>query len=114
MNHNDDCPDPLCLNDLTNPSICETCPYKPIPHPHWGGRRPGAGAPLRNLNGFKHGKYSKLIESGIRKIAQDPELAAILYLLISLGETKALPPETRTLVQKALNSTNVLKIRGLK
>ncbi len=114
MNHVDHCPDPLCILDLNDPSICLTCPNKPTPHPAWGGRRTGAGAPPLNLNRLKHGKYSKLIEGGIRKIAQDPELAAILYLLVTLGETKALPPETRSLIHQILSSTNVLRIRGLK
>ena len=29
----------------------------------WGGKRPGAGAPIGNKNGFKHGRYSRELKA---------------------------------------------------
>ena len=38
-----------------------------------GGRRPGAGAPLGNLNGLKHGKHSRRFQRLVDALAQIPE-----------------------------------------
>jgi hypothetical protein len=40
---------------------------------NWGGRRPGAGAPKGNMNGYKHGKYSVRHRRLIHILAQIPE-----------------------------------------
>jgi hypothetical protein len=39
----------------------------------WGGRRPGAGAPRGNMNGFRHGRYSVRHRRLIQILAQIPE-----------------------------------------
>jgi hypothetical protein len=38
-----------------------------------GGKRAGAGAPKGNLNGFKHGRYSRQYQALLRIIATTPE-----------------------------------------
>jgi ribosomal protein L17 len=43
-----------------------------------GGKRPGAGAPKGNLNGFKHGRNSQQHRKLLQLIARDPEVVAIL------------------------------------
>jgi hypothetical protein len=42
-------------------------------HPNWGGRRPGAGAPKGNLNGLKHGRYSRQQALIVQALADIPE-----------------------------------------
>jgi len=125
------CPDPLCILDLTDPSICQHCPKKPKPHkncppdceyfpqclddpqaadycprPHngWGGRRDGAGAPHGNLNAIKHGRQSKLIQTAVNKLAADPELRAFLLLIARAATTGEIPETTKKLIFKALPS----------
>lgn len=43
-----------------------------------GGKRPGAGAPRGNLNGFKHGRNSQQHQKLLQLIARDPEVVAML------------------------------------
>lgn len=43
-----------------------------------GGKRPGAGAPKGNLNGFKHGRNSKQHQKLLELISRDPEVVAML------------------------------------
>jgi hypothetical protein len=43
-----------------------------------GGRRPGAGAPKGNLNGFKHGRNSQQYRHLLELIARDPEAVIAL------------------------------------
>ena len=42
-----------------------------------GGRRPGAGAPRGNINGLKHGRYSRAYQTVIAALMASPELDAI-------------------------------------
>jgi hypothetical protein len=70
---------------------------------HRGGKRQGAGAPRGNLNRLKHGRRSKLIERGVEKICQDPDLLAILYLISALAESDSLPPQTKEVVLHIIN-----------
>jgi hypothetical protein len=79
---------------------------------HRGGKRPGAGAPRGNLNRLVHGRRSKLIERGVEKICQDPDLLAFLYLIAGLAEGGQVPPETKAVIQSVISRTNVLKERG--
>ena len=79
-----------------------------------GGKRPGAGAPRGNLNRLTHGRRSKLLERGVEKICQDPNLLAVLYLIAGLAESGAVPPETKAVIQSVIARTNVLKERGKK
>ena len=51
----------------------------------WGGRRPGAGAPRGNLNGFKHGKYSARHRRLVEIFATIPEVRDDL---IAIGERR--------------------------
>ena len=101
-----DCPDPLCILDMTeNPPPCPQCPRKPKPHnPSWGGSRPGAGAPVGNLNAIKHGRNSKLIQVAVDRLAADPELIAFLLLLARAAVDGELPQTTKQLILKALPS----------
>ena len=43
-----------------------------------GGKRPGAGAPKGNLNGFKHGRNSQQYRQLLRLIGRDPEALSLL------------------------------------
>jgi len=43
-----------------------------------GGKRPGAGAPKGNMNGLKHGRYSKQHKRLAEMIAADPECQKLL------------------------------------
>jgi hypothetical protein len=51
-------------------------------HPNWGGRRPGAGAPKGNLNGFKHGLRSRQLAQAAAVLATNP---VVRDTLINLG-----------------------------
>ena len=42
------------------------------PRNGWGGRRPGAGAPKGNLNGFKHGGRSRQLAQAVMIMAANP------------------------------------------
>lgn len=50
-------------------------PLVPSPKrsPNWGGRRPGAGAPKGNLNGWRHGKNSRYHKQLAYFVSQIPE-----------------------------------------
>lgn len=92
------CPDPLCLLALDDPTICQHCPKEPQPHPSWGGKRPGAGAPRGNLNRLTDGSQSKLLKRGIARMAEDPELRGVLYIIAHLACEGELPPGTRKMI----------------
>ena len=99
--HPQDCPDPVCTLDLDNTAVCQDCPKKPKPrNSSWGGKRPGAGAPAGNINRLRHGTQSKLLQKGITRLAEDPELRAVFYILVRLASGVHLPAETRKLIQK--------------
>ena len=100
-----DCPEPLCLLDIDNPSICQNCPRKPKPHPGWGGKRPGAGAPAFNLNRLTHGQQSRLIKLAVEKLAEDPELRAFLLLIARAATEGEIPETTKRIITKALGKT---------
>jgi hypothetical protein len=76
--------------------------------PKRGGARAGAGAPRGNLNRLVHGRRSKLIERGVEKICQDPDLLAVLYLIAAFAESDSLPPETKEVVLRIINRTGKL------
>ncbi len=125
-----DCPDLLCLADLTDNSVCYHCPRKPKPYPNcpqdceyslhcqtdpdeiedycprpqngWGGKRPGAGAPAHNLNAFTHGNRSKLLQVAIDKLASDPELRAFLFMVARAASAGKLSQTTKQLILKAV------------
>lgn len=109
--HTNNCPDPLCILDLNDHAVCQSCPKQPKPHPGWGGKRDGAGAPVFNLNRLVHGGQSKLLKRGVVRIAQDPELRGVFYIIARLASNGYLPPETRTLIQRII-STDVLGKKG--
>lgn len=104
-------------------ALTQTCPYcgqqtdehgAPVLYQakspsHRGGKRPGSGAPRGNLNRLVHGRRSKLIQLGVEKICQDPDLLAILYLIAGLAESGQVPPATKETIQRIINRTNVLK-----
>jgi hypothetical protein len=50
-------------------------------HPNWGGRRPGAGAPKGNLNGFKHGRRSRQLADAAAVLAANPKTRDTLLAL---------------------------------
>jgi hypothetical protein len=54
----------------------------------WGGRRPGAGAPKGNLNGFKHGKRSRQLAEATMFLAANPTTRATLVALANRYRVK--------------------------
>jgi hypothetical protein len=50
---------------------------------NWGGRRPGAGAPKGNLNGFKHGRRSRRLADAVQVLVANPTIRATLEALAS-------------------------------
>ncbi len=53
-----------------------------------GGRRKGAGAPRGNLNGLKHGRYSKQFAEIGALFAMDPRIRASLLALAKRHDLK--------------------------
>ena len=100
--HPPDCPDPLCILDIPDSTVCLNCPKKPKPHRGWGGKREGAGAPVANLNRLLHGRQSKLLKVAVEKLAADPELRAFLLLLARAATTGEIPQTTKHLITRAL------------
>ncbi len=103
------CPDPLCILGMTEPQACLNCPKRPKPHPGWGGKRIGAGAPAFNLNRLTHGAQSKLLKRGITRMAADPELRVVLYIIARLADTGQVPAATKKLIQKMIAPRAVKK-----
>lgn len=103
MTQPETCPDPLCILDIPDPSACQDCPNLPQPHPSWGGKRQGAGAPVSNLNAIKTGEHSQLIQTAIDKLAADPKLRAFLLLLARAAIDGELPQTTKSLIIKTIN-----------
>ncbi|MBI5283865.1 MAG: hypothetical protein HY874_02115 [Chloroflexi bacterium] len=52
-----------------------------------GGKRPGAGAPIGNMNGLKHGAHSPRVRAVMQALAENPESRAVF---IELGRRGAL------------------------
>lgn len=57
-------------------------------NPNWGGRRPGAGAPKGNLNGFKHGGRSRQLAHAAMVMAANPRLRDNLVALANRAGLK--------------------------
>ena len=55
---------------------------------NWGGRRPGAGAPKGNLNGFKHGRRSRQLAEVVMFVAANPTTRATLVALANRYQVK--------------------------
>ncbi len=51
-----------------------------------GGRRPGAGAPQGNLNGLKHGRYSRRIEALRLALRAGPLTADVIRRVDAAGD----------------------------
>ena len=54
----------------------------------WGGRRPGAGAPKGNLNGFKHGRRSRQLAEAVAILAANPKVRDSLVALANRAGLK--------------------------
>jgi hypothetical protein len=54
----------------------------------WGGRRPGAGAPKGNLNGFKHGRRSRRLADAVQVLVANPKVRATLEALANRAGIK--------------------------
>jgi hypothetical protein len=50
-------------------------------HPNWGGRRQGAGAPKGNLNGLKHGRFSRRQAELVQLLMENPQTRDSLIAL---------------------------------
>lgn len=103
------CPDPLCILDLENPDVCLKCPKKPdildavvIAKPSRGGKRPGAGAPVGNLNRLIHGRKSDLFRHGLNRLISDPDLHYVFIILAQFVLTGDFPDGTKELFYKAV------------
>lgn len=70
------------------------------PKRSWGGRRIGAGAPQGNLNRLVSGGRSKLLRQGIAKLAEDPEMRAVLLIIARLATEGVVPASTKKLILK--------------
>jgi hypothetical protein len=91
-----DCPDPLCLRDLKDSTICFRCPLgrrepaiaRPAPasprREGRGGRRSGAGAPKGSLNHLTNGSRSATIRRAVDILAEHAELRP-LFLMLARG-----------------------------
>ena len=55
-----------------------------------GGRRPGAGAPMGNLNALKHGLRSKQVQQLAREFARSPAMRSYLARLQRLAQQRRL------------------------
>jgi hypothetical protein len=61
-----------------------------------GGKRPGAGAPKGNLNGFKHGRRSRRLADAVQVLAANPATRETLLAL-----TRAHGQQQQTVEQAA-------------
>lgn len=98
----DHCPDPLCLPDLPGALRCNPSPKEAKPRSRWGGKRAGAGAPPFNLNRLTHAQRSRVVRRAIARMAQDPELRALLYIIARLADEGTVPVRTKRMIQFAL------------
>ena len=71
-----------------------------------GGRRPGAGAPIGNLNGLIHGRYSKQLLALSRDIVIDPRVRNMVLAFVRA--TRAIQDGTR---YRPVNQRKYLKGR---
>ena len=107
-------PCPHCGNSYYH-SLSLTCPFcgraperlHSNAHPGWGGKRHGAGAPVANLNRLIHGGQSKLLKRGIEKLARDPEMRAVLYIIARLASQGKVPPQTKRTITAAIRKGGV-------
>jgi hypothetical protein len=76
-------------NDDQQPSRSRGETPKPTKrNPNWDGRRPGAGAPKGNLNGFKHGRRSRQLSEAVMIMAANPKLRDTLVALANRAGLK--------------------------
>jgi hypothetical protein len=77
---------------------------------NWGGRRPGAGAPRGNLNGFKHGRRSRQLADAVMIFAANPKLRDTLVALANragLKQEKAEEIAARFLVNAIIKGVKI-------
>jgi len=75
-----------------------------------GGRRPGAGAPKGNLNGFKHGRRSRQLADVVMTFAANPKLRDTLVALANragLTQAKAEEIAARFLVNAIIKGVKI-------
>jgi hypothetical protein len=109
------CPDSLCIRE----SPCVLCPLlpKPLPaapfqlHQGWGGKRPGAGAPIGSFNHLKNGSRSALFKHAVEVLAEHKELRPFLLLIARAATQGEIPQTTRRLILKALEVKDATTIR---
>ncbi len=88
-------------------------------NPNWGGRRPGAGAPKGNLNGFKHGGRSRQLGQAVMALATNPKTRDTLVALArraGLEQAKADEAAARFLINaitKGVKITNPEQARAI-
>ena len=103
-----DCPDPLCVLDVKELGICNKCPRQLentvflTPHPSWGGKRRGAGAPKGSFNHLKNGSRSALIRHAVEVLVKHKELRPFLLLIARAAVDGEIPQITRRLILKTL------------
>ncbi len=118
----ENCPDPLCLGDITDPPQCEACPahaqadasapgaqpsaepsaQRPSRKSGWGGKRPGAGVKPGTMNRLRHGNRSALIRRAVELLAENPELRPFLLLIARAAVEGEIPQSTRQLIIKTI------------
>ena len=78
----------------------------------WGGRRPGAGAPLRNLNALKHGGHSLYVQTLIQALAVHPATRDVLIRLARRRRAEKRQAErTAALILRALLERSLVALR---
>jgi len=78
----------------------------------WGGKREGAGAPLRNLNALKHGGHSTYVQTLLQALAAHPATRDVLIRLARRRRAEKRQAErTAALILSALLERSLLALR---
>jgi len=78
----------------------------------WGGKRPGAGAPLRNLNALKHGGHSAYVQTLLQALAAHPATRDVLIRLARRRRAEKRQAErTAALILSALLERSLVALR---
>jgi hypothetical protein len=75
-----------------------------------GGRRPGAGAPKGNLNGLRHGRYSRRIRGLAQQLIDEPDVRTLVRVL-SQGSLLRLRLPQWALTRKGRRRVNQISLQ---
>ena len=78
----------------------------------WGGKREGAGAPIRNLNALKHGGHSAYVQTLLQALAAHPATRDVLLRLARRRRAEKRKAErTAALLLRALLERSLVALR---